>query len=97
MNINGHKEQIPIFVTKLGHYPLVLGLPWLRRHDTNIQFASNTFTFDSDFCLNHCCTTATSIKGISIPIPERIGQISMIAGSTFTRTLRRKKGIIGAF
>jgi len=102
MNINGHKEQIPMLITKLGHYPLVLGLPWLRRHDTNIQFASNTLTFDSDFCLTHCCTTATSIKGISIPLPERIpevqlDQIAMIAGSTFTRTLRRKKGIIGAF
>jgi len=72
MNINSHKEQIPMFITKLGHYPLVLGLTWLRCHDTNIQFASNTLTFDSDFCLTHCYTNATSIKGISIPIPEQI-------------------------
>ena len=33
MSIDGHQEDIPIFVTKLGHYPIVLGLPWLRRHD----------------------------------------------------------------
>ena len=27
MTIAGHKEIIPLFVTKLGHYPIVLGLP----------------------------------------------------------------------
>jgi len=70
MNINGHKEQILMFITKLRHYPLVLGLPWLRCHDINIQFATNIITFDSDFCLTHCCTNAMNIKGISIPIPE---------------------------
>jgi len=94
-----------MFITKLGHYPLVLGLPWLRCHDINIQFATNTLTFDSDFCPTRVCTHATNIKVISIPIPMQIdllpeaqpGQIAMIAGSTFTRALRRKKGIIGAF
>jgi len=59
MNINGNKEQIPMFITKLGHYPLVLGPPWLRRHDTNIQFASNTLVFDPGLCLTHCCTHAS--------------------------------------
>ena len=27
ISIDGHQENIPIFVTKLGHYPIVLGLP----------------------------------------------------------------------
>ena len=43
-----------MFVTKLGHYPLVLGIPWLRHHDVAIRFASNRMTFDSEFCLEHC-------------------------------------------
>ena len=29
LNINGHYEQLSAYVTKLGHYPLVLGIPWL--------------------------------------------------------------------
>jgi len=33
MNINGHKEEIPMFITKLSHSPLVLGLPCLRCHN----------------------------------------------------------------
>ena len=53
MTIAGHREKIPLFVTKLGHYSIVLGLPWLRRHDVNIGFSKNTVTFDSDYCLQH--------------------------------------------
>ena len=71
MSINGHQEDIPIIVTKLGHYPIVLGLPWLCRHDIHVAFARNTLTFDSEFCLHHCCMhgNAVMIKGISIPTP----------------------------
>ena len=29
MTIAGHQEKIPLFVTKLGHYSIILGLPWL--------------------------------------------------------------------
>lgn len=34
--INGHKEMLPFFVTKVGHYPLVFGIPWLRLHNVSI-------------------------------------------------------------
>ena len=81
-----------MFVTKLGHYPVVLGLPWLRRHDVHIGFARNTLTFDSEFCLHHCCThgNAVMIKGISIPTPEK-PNIAMIASSTFTKLAKKKQ------
>jgi hypothetical protein len=29
MKIQEHKEQLPMFITKLGHYPIVLGMRWL--------------------------------------------------------------------
>jgi len=97
MNINNYKEIIPMFIIKLGHYPIVLGLPWLQRHDVDICFTKNSLIFNSNFCLSHCCPrNAVTISGISIDPPEKIN-ISMIAGSTFTRTLRKNKGIIAVF
>jgi hypothetical protein len=45
MNIQDHEERIPMVVTKLGHYPIVLGIPWLRLHNVAVRFASNTVTF----------------------------------------------------
>ena len=38
LNIKGHIEKLPAFVTSLGHYPIVLGKPWLRKHDVSIRF-----------------------------------------------------------
>ena len=95
MTINGHHEEIPMFVTKLGYYPVLLGLPWLRRHDVNVSFAKNTLTFDSEFCLSHCCPygNAVMIKGISIPIPEK-PNIAMVAGSTFARLVKGSGGTL---
>lgn len=31
-----HREQLPMFITRLGHYPLVLGIAWLQLHDVTI-------------------------------------------------------------
>ena len=33
INIGGHSECARFFVTRLGHYPIVVGIPWLRRHN----------------------------------------------------------------
>ena len=92
MSIDGHQEIIPMFITNLSHYPIVLGLLWLRRHDVHVGFAWNTLTFDSEFCLHRCCThgNAVMIKGISIPIPEK-PNIAMIAGSIFMKLAKQKE------
>src|SRR5437868_2181104 len=48
LKIKDHLELIPAFITKLGGYPLTLGIPWLKHHDVAINFASNTVTFESE-------------------------------------------------
>ena len=40
LGIKRHQETLPAFVTKLGHYSIVLGLPWLQLHDITIKFQS---------------------------------------------------------
>jgi hypothetical protein len=52
-SIGDHSEELSTFVTNLGHYPLVLGIPWLRHHDVSIRFSTNTITFDSPGCMGH--------------------------------------------
>ena len=57
LNINGHQEQITAFVTKLGQYDLILGLPWLRKHDPHISWSENFLSFDKSYCRTHCFPT----------------------------------------
>jgi hypothetical protein len=54
LDINSHREDTSIFVTKLGNYPLILGFPWLRHYDVSVSFAKNMVTFNSPFCTLHC-------------------------------------------
>lgn len=70
LKVGQHVEKIFAFVTTLGHYPLVLGIPWLRLHDVAINWASNSLTFDSDYCLKRCSPDVVTIQESSIPVPE---------------------------
>jgi predicted aspartyl protease len=54
LSIHEHHERLPMFVTKLGHYPIMLGIPWLKQHDVAICFPSNLVTFGSQYCPAHC-------------------------------------------
>ena len=40
--IQDHTEMLPTFITKLGHFSLVLGIPWIRRHAIVTDFVSNS-------------------------------------------------------
>jgi transposase InsO family protein len=85
MSIGGHHEMLPAFVTKLGHYPLVLGIPWLRHHGVSVRFASNDVSFDSPRCAAH---KPTSVKGVT---PDRPLDIAVISAASFRRLATNKK------
>ena len=72
LQIRHHVEDTFFFVTRLGHYPLVLGIPWFRHHDVNIRFTFNKVTFDSEWCYTHHNAHGypTLMKGLDF-IPER--------------------------
>ncbi|KAH0611537.1 uncharacterized protein H6S33_010802 [Morchella sextelata] len=72
LDIHGHREIASCFVTKLGHYPIVMGIPWMRRHDVTIRPKDNLLIFDSRNCCQHCSLSGTTVTvhGISIPPPE---------------------------
>ena len=36
-NIQTHSEVLDMFVTKLGQYPIVFGIPWLKHNDVDIS------------------------------------------------------------
>jgi len=55
-----------MFVTKLGHYTIVLGILWLKLHDVAIRFSSCTLTFGSQYCASHCNRTPTVVHADSL-------------------------------
>jgi hypothetical protein len=43
--IGDHHETLTAYLTSLGHYPLILGIPWLKKYDVTINFAKNDIQF----------------------------------------------------
>jgi len=70
LSIHEHREQIPMFVTKLSHYPIVLGIPWMELHNVTIRFSSCTLTFGSQYCIANCNRVPTVAHAISSEPPE---------------------------
>jgi len=93
LHIAGHHEQLFAFVTKLGHYPLVLGIPWLRHHDVAIRFASNSVTFDSDHCLSNCSRKHTvAVQGTTVvPAHGSNPSICFISSATLRKYGQRRR------
>jgi len=48
--IQDHTETLPAFITKLGHFLLVLGIYWLQRYAVVTDFVSNSVRFQ---CPDH--------------------------------------------
>ena len=49
-----HTEHLTLQLTPLAHFQLVLGFPWLARHNPRIDWSQGTLTFASPFCSTTC-------------------------------------------
>ena len=54
LKINDHSETILLFVTKLAHFDLVLGLPWLQYHSPTTNWSKLSLEFRNRKCQQHC-------------------------------------------
>jgi len=61
-----------MFIRKLGHYPVVLGIPWSQLHDVAVRFASNMTTFGSQYCIICCHDAPGSVQGVTDEPPEPV-------------------------
>jgi hypothetical protein len=82
LSINEHQEKLRMFVTKLGHYPIVLGIPWMDLHDINIRFCSRTVTFGSQYCSTHCLpNTSDGHSNDTLNLVSKVAQKGELAVS----------------
>lgn len=100
MIIDGHREELPSFVTKLGHYPLVLGIPWLRFHGVTVSFGSDRISFDSPSCINRCMKEKVvvntnpqqRVKASDDPSSEAPKlDVSFVGPAAFSRLVKNKR------
>ena len=67
LRLHDHLEKDAVlYVTSLSRYPVILGIPWLKRHDPEVSYAKGTMKFSSEFCRTHCNTPLqpTTVKAL---------------------------------
>jgi len=63
MKIQDDGEQLVMLVTKLGHYPIILGIPLFRFDNIAVHFEFNIVTFCSQYCMTHHHNTIFTSSG----------------------------------
>ncbi|KAI0998162.1 hypothetical protein K3495_g10029 [Podosphaera aphanis] len=55
LELSNHVEQVRALVTTLGpDHDVILGFPWLERHNPSFDWWSKLVKFDKEFCTNNC-------------------------------------------
>lgn len=101
-NINSHVEQLTAFVTKFGHYDVILGKPWLHKHNPVIDWESNLVSFKTTHCKSFCLPTSChqlAIHGLKFKAPKTLtptnasfASIRRLGAASFN-THATKKGV----
>jgi Retroviral aspartyl protease len=47
MRIGSHEETLVINVMKISDYDIILGLPWFRKYESNINYKKGTVIFNN--------------------------------------------------
>jgi hypothetical protein len=51
-----------LYITPLPHYPIILGHPWLKKHNPTPNWADNVWEFNDPYCTKHCNQTPTPAR-----------------------------------
>uniref|UniRef100_A0A3B3S715 CCHC-type domain-containing protein n=1 Tax=Paramormyrops kingsleyae TaxID=1676925 RepID=A0A3B3S715_9TELE len=55
--------------------PLILGLPWLRKHNPRLEWRTGEITAWSERCLHECTSLPCKATGVESPEPENLENI----------------------
>lgn len=79
-----HTERLSAFVTKLSSsHQIVLGLPWLKRHNPYIDWERESMTFASDYCTRKCIEPLPQNNDTSETRPPPLLEIRAIGAAPF--------------
>lgn len=82
LHVGEHSELIEFNVGDIAHYPIILGIPWIRTHDVIASLGSNTVTFPSDYCATHCLPATNKVDALDLH--PRLADIDSMFPATST-------------
>jgi predicted aspartyl protease len=63
--INNHRETIKLHCITIGNSPIIVGLPWLKKHNPQINWKDGKVLFDSEKCTKEYLEASPHAKIVS--------------------------------
>ena len=104
MSIQDHHERLVFDVVASGQYPVILGRPWLRKHDPKVDWETSLLSFNSEYCKASCTSSpgkhsnlpleasSTTSDAQKKPKTKKIN-IALLSARLFKRLFRRPHSI----
>jgi Retroviral aspartyl protease len=99
LTIGHHQEALSLDAIGIANYPVILGMPWLRQHNPEIDWRRNKLQFLSGFCSRTCIQNPSAVSAVpfvpSVSQPEFSQEDDSVNASTILQraltlsTLRR--------
>lgn len=80
-----HTETVEMSVLSQTKDPLILGLPWLRKHNPQVEWQTGEITAWSDRCLRECMSLPCKAMGVESPDPESLDVIPLDYQDVFSK------------
>ena len=71
MTIGNHQELETLQVANLQNHEVILRMPWLKEHNSKINWGKNEITFDSERCTTWCLDKRAQYTGYRRPGHEK--------------------------
>lgn len=77
--IDRHYEKICCYVVRRLNYPLILGIPWMKKHNVKLDLRDRSVSFSPDSCGPQClpCRLGCTVYGSE---PKRVTHTAVIDG-----------------
>src|ERR1700712_4863064 len=77
MDISSHRELAIFQVANLQNHEVILGMPWLRKHNPTIDWNNKRIRFNSERCTTGCLKSS--------PVVYAIPEVEALEENLFTR------------
>ena len=84
--ITNHSEEITLDVIQLGTYPIVLGLPWLKKHNPTILWREYHILFKNKYCKKNCISESAILEETDDKILALVAPQQYISATQLTRS-----------
>lgn len=71
--MSNHEEEVVLNVVTTGQHPIVLGLPWLKAHNSTIDWPNDRITFSSPYYSTHCLDASSDVFAVETE-PETLSE-----------------------